>query len=341
MPNELSRILVCRTDALGDTLLTLPVCAALKEAFPRARVAMLVSAYAAEAVAQQPEVDQVLVYDAAGQHAGRAGFRRLRQLVAQNRFDAALLVFPDPRISWAVFRAGVPRRVGTGRRWWSCLFTVRVRHSRARAQKHEAEYNLDLVRALGVPAELRPPRLRVTGEAREWAEHYYQEAGISGQARLVIIHPGGRGSSANWPRERYIALAAMILRETPAKVLLTGAKAEQAQLVAESARHEPRPLVLDQAVSLRQLAALIARADVFISGNTGPLHMAAGLDARIIALFPAAGVTGPVRWGPLSQRAEVLCPPEERPEPGLLAITPQRVLEKVKAALLPSTGSRT
>ncbi len=337
--NELQkprRILVCRTDALGDAILTLPVCLALKKAFPQAWVSMLVSIYTHDALSGQPGPDQVMVYEASGRHAGRRGFMRLKWEIMEQYFDTALLVFPDLRISWAIFRARVARRIGTGRRLWSGLYNLKVRHSRARAQRHEADYNLDLVRIMEVEAELIPPRLVARKNAEAWAKKYYQSSGLKPGDKLIILHPGGRGSSANWRPSYYASLTRFLMRQYGFRVLLTGSQAEQDLLADVAKQAGTQPLVLSEPVDLKQLAGLIAQAGVFVSGNTGPMHLAAGLGIPTVSLFPAQGVTGPIRWRPLGKRGAVLTSPArdaksaDRGYAGLSGIKPMQVAEKVR-----------
>jgi heptosyltransferase III len=324
MATSPQRWLVCRTDALGDSLLALPVATAIKRLVPGSHVTFLSSAYTQELLAGHPDLDQVLAYAPETEHAGWSGLHRLIRLVAENHFDAALLVFPDPRVSWAVFWAGVRQRVGTGRRLWSCLYTRRASHSRRQSSRHEAEYNLDLLRALGLNAVLEPPIIPVRPEAQAWAQEYLQERGLRQGQRLVIVHPGGRGSAANWPLEQYQRLVDLLLADPNVRVLVTGAGREQEENAAVFTRGAPqnstpqagarRPWLLQQPISLPQLAALLAQADVVVAGNTGPAHLAAALARRVVALYPAAGKTGPVRWRPLASRVEVLTLDRLEPE---------------------------
>ncbi|MCD4814174.1 glycosyltransferase family 9 protein [bacterium] len=309
MNANLKKILVCRTDALGDTLLTLPVCQALKQAFPQAAVDMLVAAYTSDLIENHPAVDTVIAYDKQGAHRGCRGRKKLIAILRAGHYDAALAVFPDKHISWSLLRARIPLRIGTARRWWSVLFNKKVKHSRAKAQRHEAEYNLDLVRALGVEVVLSPPKLEVLSSAEQWAKDYYQSLGRKPGDMWIGIHPGGHGSSSNWRPEQYGRLAEKLIQQYQCKILLTGSIDEQPLLHLADKACKPKLSVLETTVTLQQLAALIKQADLFIAGNTGPLHMAAALDVPVVTVFPAQGVTGPVRWGPLGRRVSVLTPP--------------------------------
>lgn len=277
-----------------------------------------------------------MVYEARGRHAGGRGLTRLKREIVEQGFDTALLVFPDLRISWAIFRAKVARRIGTGRRLWSCLYNLKVKHSRARAERHEADYNLDLVRIMKVKAELIPPRLVVETQAEAWAKKYYQSSGLKPGDKLIIIHPGGRGSSANYMPSDYASLTRLLMHQYGFRVLLTGSQAEQDLMADVAGRAGTQPLILNEPIDLKQLAALIAQASVFVSGNTGPMHLAAGLGIPTVSLFPARGVTGPVRWRPLGRRGVVLTATDLNKKSGgeeyagLSGIEPMQVAEKVK-----------
>jgi len=283
----------------------------------------------------QPGPDEVWACSTQGEYAGRAGVAHLQARVRAAGFDAALLVFPDRRVSWAVCRAGVPRRIGTGRRWWSFLYTDRVAHHRAAAERHEAEYNLDLVRALGVSAELEAPRLRLFPEAEAWTGEYLRALGVRSADRLVILHPGSRGSAANWPAATYGLLARQLAGDKRIRLLLTGSPAEQDVLRETAANCDPAPARLTEAVTLRQLSALIARAAVFVSGNTGPMHIASAIGVPTVSIFPAAGVTGPVRWRPLGPWPVVLTPAEGA---DVRTISVEAVADAVRAALQSSNA---
>jgi ADP-heptose:LPS heptosyltransferase len=325
-------ILVCRTDAIGDSLMTLPVVTALKKALPHTRVTFLASMYAADIIENQAGVDEVWRYDRSGEHRGITGRRTLSRRIAQAEFDAALLVFPDRRVSWAIFTAGVPCRVGTGRRWWSFLYTHPVRVSRAQGGRHEADYNLDLVRRMGLHAELEAPRLLLEPDAVVWAKSFLHRSDDAAES-WVAVHPGGHGSAANWPPMRYRALVQRLVTFPGVKVLLTGSPAEREILAEAAAGCSPGPLVVEQSISLKQLAALLSQVNVFVSGNTGPMHIAAGVGTPTVSFFPPAGVTGPGRWRPLGNTSILLSPPDHGGNVNMLDVSVEQAEQSIAGLL--------
>jgi len=146
----------------------------------------------------------------------------------------------------------------------------------------------------------------VRPEAKAWAQADLQARGLRPGQCLVIVHPGGRGSAANWPLAQYRRLADLLLADPDVRVLVTGAGQEQEQTAAAFSNETQQAWVLREPISLPQLAALLAQADTVVAGNTGPAHLAASLGKRVVALYPAGGKTGPVRWRPLGSRVAVL-----------------------------------
>ena len=139
------RILVVRTDRLGDVILTLPMLPLLRTWFPGSYLAMLVSRYPGDIVQGNPHLDEVLWYDRDGY---QVPFGELLRALRLRAFDTVFVVHPTPSLAWMVYRAGIRCRVGTGYRPYSFLFNRRVYDHRKDARYHELEYNLRLLRAV-------------------------------------------------------------------------------------------------------------------------------------------------------------------------------------------------
>ena len=140
-----SRILLVRTDRIGDTLLTLPAVNALRQKFPDAFIAFLCQPYTEPMVRRINGLDQVLTYENEGKHQGFQGLELLSKELRSYQFDFSVVFFPRASLIWALWRSGIPRRIGTGFRWYSFLLTDRVMEHRSECLKHEADYNLSLI----------------------------------------------------------------------------------------------------------------------------------------------------------------------------------------------------
>lgn len=293
------KVLFVRTDGIGDLILTLPAAGALKRQQTHIRLCYLVSPYAAPLLEHHPYVDEVLCDP--GPQSPKA-----RMQILQGGFDAVIFFKPYLEWFWAAYRAGIRKRIGTGYRWYSFLLTDRVYEHRSYFDKHEAQYNLNLLGPLGVdPAPFSPPKLHTTHLEIEQADDL-----LSGLARpRVVIHPGNI-YARNWRPERYLDLVKE-LRSLGFSVVLTGS-AQERKTFLDAGREgdvaNSKAVDLMGCLDLRQLISVISRCDLVISGSTGPMHIAAALGVATVSLFDPRRGSSPVRWGPLGERGIVLKP---------------------------------
>jgi hypothetical protein len=204
-------ILVSRTDRIGDLILSLPVFQSLKASFPGVKVTALVSPYAREVVEAHPDVDHVELLSRADT------LPTLIWKFRQLECDAFLALYPRPTIALAARVARIPLRVGVSYRWWSFLYNKRIPVHRSKCDRHESDYNLDLVRALGAE-KLKPyPVFPVSASDREYVRRLLKEKGLAPGERLVVVHPGSKGSALNWKPEKYSTVCAWSFPGDPAK----------------------------------------------------------------------------------------------------------------------------
>jgi lipopolysaccharide heptosyltransferase II len=172
---------------------------------------------------------------------------------------------------------------------------------------HEIEYVLRLARAAGglVAADDAQPRLGVAPEAAAEIDRLLRGASLGDGSRpLVVLHAGAQnGQAKRWPTASWAALADRLTRELSARVVLTGARGD-APLTAAIRRRAGQPLTdLTGQTSLAELVALLARCDLVVSGDTGPLHIAGAVGTPVVGLY---GPTDPHISGPLGPDAIVL-----------------------------------
>jgi len=298
---ERPKILISRTDRIGDVVLSLPVARALKSVNPQALVHFLVREQTAPVIENQSGIDGTVIYQD-----GERGAELLGSHLAETRYDAVICLYPRPALAWAFFRAKIPVRIGTARRWYSFLFTHRVNVSRRSSGRHEKDLNLDLLRPLGIdPDYALVPELNLQPAGNAVTELLPE---IEGNGRPVaVIHPGDGGSAANWPLARYAALAGR-LSEANIDVIITGLASEKDRHYAAFGGFLGKERILTGHTSLRELLAVLARADIFIGGSTGPLHLAAALGTPVVGLYGPIRTTTPDRWGPCGRGHIVLTP---------------------------------
>ncbi|HZF67741.1 MAG TPA: glycosyltransferase family 9 protein, partial [Gemmatirosa sp.] len=274
------RILVSRTDRIGDVVLTLPLCGLLKAELG-ATVIALGRRYTRPVLEACDAVDEVLEWDDAAPGGAR------RALLASARADTILHVFPRRAIAVDAWRSRIPTRVGTSRRayhWLTCNRLERL--SRRGSALHEAQLDVQLARGL-LPrvdhtlAELAPygrlvPRVPVPADVAPL---------LAPDRFTLVVHPRSLGSGREWPLAAWSALVAA-LPAARFRVLVTGSRDEGAALAPWLATLPAHAHDVTGRVSLPELVALLAAADGVIAAGTGPLHVAAAAGARALGLFP-------------------------------------------------------
>ena len=219
------RVLLVRTDRIGDLILSFPVVEALKAFQPEVRIDVLVNPSACLLGRCQRNVSTVLP----DLYRGVAGLKLLVRRLRAVTYDLALHLYPRPLLSLACALAGVPVRVGTAYRWFSALYTHRARIHRKHMAVHERDLNLQLLASLGVPVDrgrldtgLAPPEA-----ARTRVRDCLMRQGIRpGSSPFVVLHPGSGGSSLAWPGEHYAALAGR-LAARGVGVVVTGTETDR------------------------------------------------------------------------------------------------------------------
>jgi len=300
------RILIVRTDRIGDVVLSLPVASALRRSHPESHLAMLVQPAVREIVADHPDLNSVL-FDGPEEHGG-FGFFRLIRRIRMEAFDAALLLHPTFRLALVLALSWIRIRIGTGYRWYSFLFNRRVFEHRKTSVRHEAEYNLSLARMLGSDSKPVEFRIGVPESAKRNVEAFLREKRIHQCRPLVVLHPGSRGSALDWPMQSFARLAERLVDEAGACVVVSGG-VDETEIASQVVRPDSRRAVSAAGrFTLKELCALLERADLFIANSTGPLHLARAMNVEVVGFYPPLVPASPRRWGPYGRIGSVLMP---------------------------------
>jgi len=329
---KIEKILIVRTDRLGDVLLTTPVGTALRHRFPQAKVFWLVKPYSAPLLDNNPEVDGVIL------DRGQPLSALIKE-VEQEAFDVAVVAYPRWRAAWACFRAGIPLRIGPSSKWYSLLFNNRIWQHRSQGLKHEADYNLELLEPLGIPLQRYSTSLVLTNDERSSARQVLTGHRLTFQKPLVVIHPGSGGSSARWPLRFFIELGDR-LQEDGCDLVVTSGPGENYQSVMIDQMRRIPVFIAGGSVNLREFAALLSCADLVVSNSTGPLHMAVALGVPTVSMFSPLATCHPRRWGPYPswpemrpEHAVALAPDEGSPDTDMAKISVEEVLRLCRQRL--------
>ena len=306
-PDKPFTFLVSRTDAIGDVVLTLPVCGRLKQLFPGCRVVLIGRTYTAPVAAACPWVDDFLNMDELLQEPETVQLETIRAFAAA----AIIHVFPNKTLARLAQKAKIPLRIGTRNRWQHWLTCNRlVALSRRHSPLHEAQLNAKLLEPLGdtsTPSLVEVAQL-VRLQSTEALLPKFQallQQRQPGQLN-VILHPRSRGSAREWGLANFAQLA-RLLHRAGHSVFITGTAAEGEEL-AGWLRENAAFLAANFTgqLSLPQFIAFIAAADGLVAGSTGPLHLAAALGRHALGLYPPIRPMHPGRWAPLGPHAELM-----------------------------------
>jgi heptosyltransferase-2 len=295
------RILIVRTDRLGDVLLSTPVARALKRADALNHITMMVSSYTEPVLKLNPHVDDVIVYSQ------KEKDRELLSRLARGRFDAAVLLHPTFRLAWILARAGIPERFGTASRLYSFLFNRRIPLRRSVAGLHESECNLAMVEPLCGKVDDLLPEVYISGAEKAEAKEVLRSLALN-SGDFVAIHPGSGGSARDWPLHSFASLADAVAVKLGRKVLLTGGPEEVGLTEEMMGLMRASPATLAGSLGVRQLASVLEEAAVLVTNSTGPMHLAVAVRTPVAAIFCPVKGCSPSRWGPLGDLSIVLKP---------------------------------
>lgn len=287
-----TRILLVRTDNIGDVLLTTPALSSLRRRYPDAYIGFLCRSYTAPILQGHPAINQILAMD------DGLPFSTVKK-IKDCKFDVSIHFYVESKSAWACSSAKILRRIGPFSKFWSYFLTDKIVQNRSKVEKHEAEYNLDLVRECGADGLTFPPALFLSAiEKREGVQILRMTCGGT-EAKPIIIHPGSRGSAETWPLESFLELAVKVASRGDHVVFAAGNEERKIADAVEKLKHKNVHAIPAGTLTLRQLAAVIAGSKMFIGNSSGPLHIATALNLPTISFFPRTPfVTSAKRWGP-------------------------------------------
>ena len=352
-------ILIVKLSAIGDVIQTLPMLAALRRNFPEAQIDWVVEEEAAGLLAGHPAVDRILV------SRRKSWMRELREWkrcrAALQGISRFLKDLRQTKYDWVidnhgVLKSGILVALSRGRRKIGYRATARIadegsylftreRYRPLPIERHALERYLDLVRQLGVPTQGIALEYPVSAEALNSMRKLLEGRGF-GERPLAVIHPLAKWDTKQWAPENFSELADRLAKRGR-RVVFTGSRDDSAgvERILGRIASPSRVLNLTGQTDLPKLAALFSLADVVITPDTGPMHLAAAVKAPLVALF---GPTAPWRTGPYGNgnavlRKELPCSPCFRKScptrECLQRITVEEVLKTVEEKLAERRGA--
>lgn len=289
-------VLCVRLDNLGDVLMTTPALRALKDAVPGRRITLLTSRSGAQAAPFVSDIDEVLAFDAPWvKHVTApppAGCLELCERLRARKFDAAVIftVYSQNPLPAAMqcYLAGIPLRLAHCRENPYHLLTDWVKETEPMQRiRHEVRRQLDLVAAVGADPRDAGMQFTVPRHAQRSIGRMLAEADVEDSVPLIVVHPGASAPSRRYPAEKFAEVVRTLGDARGCRLAVTGCTEERdlAQEICSSAAEKLRPVDLAGRLSLAELGALISRADLLISNNTGPVHIASAVGTPVVDLY--------------------------------------------------------
>jgi ADP-heptose:LPS heptosyltransferase len=320
----MKKILISRTDNLGDVALTLPLCGLLRSVYPESEIHFLCKNYTAPLVKICRSVSAIHSWDNWEQLTNEALVLELKK----HQFDMVIHVFPNKKLATCARKAGINKRVGTISRffhWYNCNLLPFV--FRKHSGMHESQLNIKLVKKLLNINKIPPVEhlveyvdLNVSLLYKKNFDHI-----LSKDKFNIILHPKSFGSANEWPASHFRDLIESLGPEY--QVIITGTESERLYLEQQIVGSVSKKIVsLVGQLDLVELMSLIAQADGLVAASTGPLHIAGLLGINTLGLFPPNVPMYPLRWIPIGERISFISHPRKK---DMFAIKPDQVKHKV------------
>ncbi len=304
--NPGDKILISRSDKLGDLILALPFVETIKARYPECQVDVLTSLYASPILENNPSIDRIVRVQNDQMLIDKLYKKDLLYRIRQGDYKIVVALYPERQISRLFYKAEIPTRIGTSGRFHSMFFNIHLFHSRKANKKHEYEYNLDFLQFFKFGETVYTPKVYLVDKEIKNAQRILSNVGV--KDKFVVLHPGTRGSAEQWPIESFLDLY-QELNKRGLDVVVSGSESEGSKIVEIAKKKRIKIRDITGETDLRTLAAVLSLATVVVANSTGPLHLSAAVGTKVVGLYPVKKVMSPRRWGPVGRFHKVIQPP--------------------------------
>jgi lipopolysaccharide heptosyltransferase II len=337
---DYNKILIFNVNWLGDVLFSTAAIRNIRRNFPRAFIACAIPSRCYPVLKGNPHLDEVIIFDEKDRHKGILKRFAFVLSLKKREFDAVFLLHRSFSRALICRLAGIPQRIGHYTRKRGFLLTKKIIPPQ-RDSLHRIDYYLDIIRQAGLKVEDRHTEFFVGDDDMESAGNFLKKNGVDEGALVVVINPGGNWLSKRWPKEYWAELADRLIDELKARVVISGGHNDLSLAEQIRERMKYKPVIACGCLNIKQLGALAKLAGIFITADTGPMHIANSVGARkIVAIF---GPTSPQITGPCPVREAVILQKDVgcaipcynlrcRDARCMKVITPDDVIRSLKAA---------
>jgi ADP-heptose:LPS heptosyltransferase len=296
------KILISRTDSIGDVILTLPMAGILKQKFPDAKISFLGKNYTRDIIHTCEHIDEFISYD----ELTKQTFDEQIKFIAQKQFTHCIHVFPVYEIARLIRKAKVPIRIGTTNRifhWVTCNKLIRL--SRKKSDLHEAQLNCKLLSSFGIDKSFSIQELNdYVGFTKIEKIDKSTISLLDSIRKNIIIHPKSQGSANEWAIDNYVQLIKNI-DHSKHKVFVSGTENER-QHIQQIITQCPEAIDIVGKLNLKQFISFINACDALIACSTGPLHIASVCGKIAVGLFTDIRPMHPGRWSPIGSKTRIV-----------------------------------
>ena len=285
-PADWENVLVVQTSFLGDTVLTLPLLSEIKRRYPAGKLTLLCAPIAAELLSSHDVIDEVMVDDKRRQDAGILGLWRKATVLQQKKFTLAISPHKSLRSALLLFLARIPRRVGFRQSKGAFLFHALADRD---PRLHDVERNLSILHALGIPPDecRRDIDLPVPDAGREQHRHFLEAAGIDLNKTVIGINAGSVWPTKRWSPDLFARLIKKLKQDVNGEIVLFGGPEDHHTVATIEALCGTEVVNWSGKTALRDLPAAVSACDLFITNDSGPMHIAVACGVPVIAIFCA------------------------------------------------------
>ncbi len=300
-------ILIVRNDRIGDVVLSLPLAGLIKKRYPDCKITFLLRNYTKDIANGHPNIDKVIILK---EDNGRIPVWKNVNQLKKGSFDASIIVYPTFITALIIYLARVKFRVGSGYRWYSFLFNKKVFEHRKYAEKHELEYNVNLLKVFGIEESISTKNvffdIHINKTSMEKVDKILTDSGVEFEKKIIIVHPGSGGSAIDLPIEKFSVLVNNLSLLDEANIIITGNEDEKN--ICSTISANTNAIDLSGKFNLSEIICLISLSEIFISNSTGPIHIAAALGISTVGFYPKIRACSPERWGPYTQNKVIFTP---------------------------------
>lgn len=284
------KILLIRLSSLGDIVLTTPAIRAVRAHFPDAYIAMLVAKQSAEILRENPHLNEIITFERLAKNKDTGEMLRVIRLLRERKFTMAIDLQRKFRTEMLMYFSGTAERIGKGR-----FSTVRVPEQ---DNKHATAHYFDLLHAAGIPAEDQRLELFLSESERLDTAQRFDTAGVNDGQLKVGVFPGAGWKLREWMPDRFAAIGDKLVEHFNANVLIFGGEKETELVQTVAALMNARAIPFAGNLQIRQLAACLEKCDLFLTNDTGPMHIAAAVGTPTVSLF---GPGNHIRFQPVGE----------------------------------------